>query len=82
MCNTGEAETLLHKFWDYHETRAVWQVSFFLLKILMPDNNPEPNLEIHWKQALLGEPIPHTSPPTQRFWLLIKGAAMWQLGLR
>jgi hypothetical protein len=75
MYDTTKAKSIMHRFWECETSQWVWLVSFFLLQTLTSCDEASLR-DIHWRHALLGEPLDAAPPIVQRFWLLIRGATM------
>jgi hypothetical protein len=78
ICDTGEVETVVHCFWSCLFSQRVWQVLLCLLSILLLEDSLL-EVDIHWHHAILEEQLEGVPQVTQWFWVLIRGATLWQL---
>jgi hypothetical protein len=81
VCGSGQEETVLHRFWDCDSSQQVWYSVTCLLNHLAT-----PNLAIDWslpdwKQTIFAKRPPRKFRKVNRFWILLKGIALWMIWL-
>jgi hypothetical protein len=81
VCDSGQDETVLHRFWDCIASQQVWYAVTCLLKHLAaPTTNDGWNLP-DWKQTIFAQRLPCKFHKVSRYWTLLKSFALWTIWL-